>query len=211
MEARFCSVCAAPLETRVPEGDHLPRRVCPACATVHYENPRVVVGCVADYEGRLLICRRAIEPRWGYWTLPAGFLENEETMAAGAARECREEAMAEVDIRNLLLIADILPAHQIHVFYRATVRDGKFGAGPESLESKLVDPADIPWGELAFPSSRKALELWLADRAAGREALHEVTLDRRFEAGAEVSSGRSAGQNTRPPETAGARETKDPT
>jgi ADP-ribose pyrophosphatase YjhB (NUDIX family) len=211
MEARFCSACAAPLVTRVPEGDHLPRRVCPACGTVHYENPRVVVGCIAEYEGRLLLCRRAIEPRRGFWTLPAGFLENEETMADGAARECQEEALADVDIRNLLLIANVLPAHQIHVFYRATVRGGKFGAGPESLESMLVDPADIPWDELAFPSSRTAIELWLADRKAGTEGLHELTLSRRFETGAEVSSGRSPVQNTRPPEPAGARDPKDPT
>lgn len=182
MERKFCSVCGAAVAVITPEGDHLPRDVCPRCGTVHYDNPRVVVGCVAEHEGRLLICRRAIEPRRGYWTLPAGFLENGETMADGAARECREEALADVEIRNLLLIADIVPAHQIHVFFRARLRDGSFGAGIESLEARLVDPADLPWDELAFPSSRTALEHWLADREAGHETLHQVTLTRRFDA-----------------------------
>ena len=180
MEQRYCSVCAATVEIRVPEGDHLPRRVCPQCGTVHYENPRVVVGCVAEHEDRLLLCRRAIEPRRGFWTCPAGFLENGETLEDGAARECHEEALARVEIGSLLLIANILPAHQIHVFFRARLVDGSFGAGPESLESRLVLPAEIPWDDLAFPSSRSALEAFLADRAAGREAPHLITLTQRF-------------------------------
>ena len=180
MEHKFCSVCASVVEIRVPEGDHFPRRVCPQCGTVHYDNPRVVVGCVAEFEDRLLICRRAIEPRRGFWTLPGGFLENEETLAAGAARECREEALADVEITGLLLIADVLQAHQIHVFFRGRLVGGAFGAGPESLESRLIRPEDIPWNELAFPSNQAALEAWLGDRKAGREAHHQVTLTRRF-------------------------------
>jgi len=180
MEQKFCSVCAAVVEIRVPEGDHLPRRVCPQCGTIHYENPKVVVGCVVEFEDRLLVCRRAIEPRLGFWTLPAGFLEVEETLAEGAARECREEALATVSITGLLLIANVLQAHQIHVFFRARLVDGAFGAGPESLESRLVRPEEIPWDDLAFPSSREALKAWLADREAGREQLHELTLTRRF-------------------------------
>jgi ADP-ribose pyrophosphatase YjhB (NUDIX family) len=180
MEHKFCSVCAAPVEIRIPEGDHLPRRVCPNCGTVHYENPRVVVGCVAESAGRLLICKRAIEPRRGHWTVPAGFLENGETLEHGAARECQEEALADVTIGSLLLIANIPAAHQIHVFFRAHMPTGQFGAGPESLESRLVDRAEIPWDDLAFPSSRCALELYLADRDAGREQHHLITLTRRF-------------------------------
>jgi ADP-ribose pyrophosphatase YjhB (NUDIX family) len=180
MEHRFCSICASPTEIRVPEGDHLPRRVCPRCATVHYENPRVVVGCVAEHEDRLLLCRRAIEPRRGHWTVPAGFLENDESLEAGAARECHEEALATVQIGSLLLIASIPPAHQVHVFFRARLVDGNFGIGPESLESRLVTHAEIPWDDLAFPSSRSALEAFLGDRAAGREDSHLITLNRRF-------------------------------
>jgi ADP-ribose pyrophosphatase YjhB (NUDIX family) len=180
MEQKFCSVCAASTEIRIPEGDHLPRRVCPQCGTVHYENPRIVVGCVAEHEDRLLLCRRAIEPRRGHWTLPAGFLENGETLEEGAARECHEEALARVAIGSLLLIANITPAHQVHVFFRARLIEPAFGAGPESLESRLVDPADIPWDDLAFPSSRSALQAFLADRTAGREEHHLITLTRRF-------------------------------
>jgi ADP-ribose pyrophosphatase YjhB (NUDIX family) len=180
MEHKFCSVCAAATEIRVPEGDHLPRRVCPQCGTVHYENPRVIVGCVAEHEGRLLLCRRAIEPRHGFWTVPAGFMENGETLEEGAARECLEEALATVEIGSLLLLANVTPAHQVHVFFRARLVDGVFGAGPESLESRLVAPEDIPWDDLAFPSTRSALEVYLADREAGREDPHLVTLTRRF-------------------------------
>ncbi len=180
MEQKFCSVCASVVEIRVPEGDHLPRRVCPQCGTVHYENPRVVVGCVAEFEERLLLCKRAIEPRRGFWTLPAGFLENGESMEDGAARECQEEALAKVTITGLLLLADVVQAHQIHVFFRAKLVDGTYGTGPESLDARLVTPDEIPWDDLAFPSNREALSAWVADRKAGREDHHRVTLTRRF-------------------------------
>jgi ADP-ribose pyrophosphatase YjhB (NUDIX family) len=138
------------------------------------------VGCVAEYEGRLLIARRAIEPRYGFWTLPAGFLENGETLEAGAARECHEEALATVRVDSLLLLASIPHAHQVHVFFRATLLAPRFGPGPESLDVKLVEPDDLPWDDLAFPSSRTALELFLADRRVSREEPHVVTLTRRF-------------------------------
>jgi ADP-ribose pyrophosphatase YjhB (NUDIX family) len=190
MEPRFCSLCAAPTELRVPEGDHMPRRVCTKCGTVHYENPRVIVGCVVEHGEHLLLCRRAIEPRLGYWTIPAGFMENGETLEAGAARECHEEALARVEIGSLLLLASIVPARQVHAFFRARLIGEDFGPGPESLEVELVEPAGIPWDELAFPSTRAALELFLADRAAGREDPHVVTIERRFDA--------DAWQNTRP-------------
>jgi ADP-ribose pyrophosphatase YjhB (NUDIX family) len=180
MNHGFCSLCAAVVELRTPEGDHLPRRVCTQCGTVHYENPRVVVGCVAEHGGRLLLCRRAIEPRRGHWTVPAGFMENGETLEEGAARECHEEALARVEIGSLLLLASIPRAHQVHVFFRARLPTPEFGAGPESLESRLVEPEDIPWDDLAFPSTRSALEAFLSDRAAGVEVAHQVTLTRRF-------------------------------
>jgi ADP-ribose pyrophosphatase YjhB (NUDIX family) len=154
--------------------------VCPQCGTIHYENPRVVVGCVAEFETRLLLCRRAIEPRRGYWTLPAGFLENGETLEAGAARECREEALATVEIGGLLMLASVTHAHQVHAFFRARLPVPEFAAGPESLDVRLVDAAAIPWDELAFPSSRCAIEAYLADREAGREGTHVVTVARRF-------------------------------
>jgi ADP-ribose pyrophosphatase YjhB (NUDIX family) len=134
---------------------------------------------VAEHGDQILICRRAIEPRRGFWTIPAGFMENNETLEAGAARECQEEALASVSIDSLLAVINIPEAHQVHVFFRARMLDGTFGAGPESLESKLVTAEQIPWGEIAFPSTRYALEQFLEDRAAGSDQPHLTTLARR--------------------------------
>ncbi|MCU0976733.1 MAG: NUDIX hydrolase [Steroidobacteraceae bacterium] len=180
---KFCSHCGQPVTLEVPEGDHLPRHICTHCSTVHYQNPKIVVGCVPEHEGRILICRRAIEPRYGFWTIPAGFMENEETLQQGAARESWEEALAKVEIGSPLAIVHVLHAHQVHVMFRARMAEPGFGAGPESLEVAMVEPADIPWGELAFPSVRYALERWLEDRAAGREGLHFTAFDRRLPGG----------------------------
>jgi ADP-ribose pyrophosphatase YjhB (NUDIX family) len=176
----FCNQCGARVELRTPAGDHLPRHVCASCGTVHYENPRLVVGCVPEYEGRILICKRAIEPRRGFWTVPAGFMENNETLQQAAARESLEEAMAEVEIGSLLSIVHVLHAHQVHVFFRASLARGEFGVGPESLEVKLVRPEEIPWDDIAFPSTDFTLRRYLGDRAAGREEHHFTTIDRRL-------------------------------
>jgi len=179
MDKPFCSCCGAHVQVLVPEGDHLPRRVCPACGVVHYENPRIVVGCVPELEGRILICLRSIEPRRGYWTVPAGFMENGETMQAGAARECLEEALAAVSIGPLLALVDIPEAHQVHVFFRAHLTSSVFGAGTESLDAKLIDPAEIPWEELAFPSTRFALESYMRDRNTATTQPYLTSLARR--------------------------------
>lgn len=179
MDKLFCSHCGNRTTVATPSGDHLPRRICPACSTVHYENPRLVLGCVPEHEGRILLCRRAIEPRRGYWTVPAGFMENGETLEAAAARECQEEALATVAIGSLLALVNIPEAHQVHVFFRARLTSSAFGAGEESLEAMMVDAADIPWDELAFPSTRFALERYLEDRAAGTELHHLTTLAHR--------------------------------
>jgi ADP-ribose pyrophosphatase YjhB (NUDIX family) len=179
MDKPFCSHCGARIEVRIPEGDHLPRRVCPACGVVHYENPRIVVGCVPELDGRILICLRAIEPRRGYWTVPAGFMENGETLQAGAARECQEEALAEVEIGPLLALVNIPEAHQVHVFFRAHLTGSAFGAGQESLDARLVEPAQIPWEELAFPSTRFALQCYMEDRGMDDPRPHLTTLARR--------------------------------
>ena len=174
----FCSKCGAKVQLRVPEGDHLPRYVCEACGTIHYENPRLVVGCVPEHEGRILLCRRAIEPRRGYWTVPAGFMENRETLQEAAARESHEEALAEVLIGSLLSVVHVLHAEQVHVFFRARLPVANFGAGPESLEVMLVEPRDIPWDDIAFRSTDFTLRRYLEDKAAGREHHHFTTLDR---------------------------------
>ena len=164
----------------MPPGDHLARHVCEACGTIHYQNPRLVVGCVPEHQGRILLCRRAIEPRRGFWTVPAGFFENGETLQQGAARESREEALAEVGIGSLLSIVHVLHARQVHVFFRATLLGPEFGAGPESLEVELIRPEEIPWPELAFPSTEFSLRRYLEDRAAGVESHHFASLDRRL-------------------------------
>src|SRR5262249_34865642 len=177
------SQCGAPVALRIPPGDHLPRHVCDACGTIHYQNPRVVVGCVPEHEGRILLCRRAIEPRLGYWTVPAGFMENGETLQQGAPPETRGEARAQVEIGSLLAVVHVLHARQVHVFFRATMRSAEHGPSAESLEVALVGPADVPWGELAFPSTEYALRRYLEDRAAGREPHHFTTLDRRLTRG----------------------------
>jgi len=179
MSMNFCSNCGAKLQFRIPPGDHLPRHVCDACGTIHYQNPKLVVGCVPEHEGKILICKRAIEPRRGYWTVPAGFMENNETLQQAAARECFEEAMAKVEIGSLLAVAHVLRANQVHVFFRAKLPTPEFGAGPESLEVHLIDPKDIPWADIAFPSTEFTLRRYLEDRAAGREDVHFSELDRR--------------------------------
>ncbi len=173
---KFCSHCGAPVELTVPPGDTLPRYVCTRCAAVHYQNPRMVVGCIAEWEGRILLCRRAIEPRYGLWTLPAGFMENNETTAAAAARETLEEACAEVEIERLFALVDIPHIHQVHLFYTARLCGGRFGAGSESLESRLFAENEVPWQEMAFRSVTFALTAWFEDRRLGSFGLHTTDL-----------------------------------
>jgi ADP-ribose pyrophosphatase YjhB (NUDIX family) len=177
----FCSNCGERVQQRIPPGDHLPRFVCDACGTIHYQNPRIVAGCVPEHEGRILLCRRAIEPRRGFWTIPAGFMENGETVQQAAAREAYEEALVDVEIGSLLVIASVTRASQVHMFFRARLRSGSYGPGPESLEVELVEPAAIPWAEIAFPSTRFALERYLEDRAAGLERHHFAELTARLQ------------------------------
>ena len=176
----FCSNCGTRVVLKVPEGDFLPRHVCENCGTIHYENPRIVVGSVPEFEGRILICKRGIEPRLGYWTIPAGFMENDETLEAGAAREAQEEALIQVDIGSLLLVANVTHARQVHVFFRSRMRTPAFGVTHESLEVKLVDEKDIPWSDLAFPSTEYALRSFDEARAAGVERHHVAEMRRRF-------------------------------
>ncbi|MBS0579757.1 MAG: NUDIX hydrolase [Proteobacteria bacterium] len=175
----FCSHCGAKVQLRIPPGDQLPRYVCDACGTVHYHNPRLVLGCIPDHGGQILLCRRAIEPRRGYWTVPAGFMENGETLQQAAARECYEEALARVEIGSLASIVHVLHAEQVHVFFRANLPRAEFGAGVESLEVALFSPEDIPWADIAFRSNEFALRCYFKDKAAGREMLHFETLDRK--------------------------------
>ncbi len=175
----FCSDCGAPIERRIPPGDNLPRAICSACGTIHYENPRIVVGCVPEWQGRILLCRRAIEPRRGFWTAPAGFLENGETLEAAAARESLEEATAEVRIGALLSITSVLHAAQVHVMFRALMANDRYAAGAESQEVFLCEPARIPWREIAFPSIEFALRCYLQSGGAAGTSVHFNSIDRR--------------------------------
>ncbi|MEI6459733.1 MAG: NUDIX hydrolase [Pseudomonadota bacterium] len=177
----YCSHCGNSVSLRVPEGDNLCRHVCIDCGTIHYENPKIIVGCVPEYDGRILLCRRAIEPRHGYWTIPAGFMENAESLARGAARECLEEAGAAVEIGSLLAIVNVIHAHQVHVMFRARMADATFAAGAESLEVDLVREENIPWSEIAFPSVEFALRRYLEDRAHARDGHHFIDFDQRYE------------------------------
>ncbi|HZS84595.1 MAG TPA: NUDIX hydrolase [Stellaceae bacterium] len=142
----------------VPEGDTRERLVCPDCGFINYENPKIVVGSVVTYEDRVLLCRRAINPRRGFWTLPAGYLELNESAAEGARREAREEAQADIAIDGLLAVYSIPRISQVQLIYRAHLRRPEFAAGVESLEVGLFGWSEIPWDELAFPSVRWALD-----------------------------------------------------
>jgi ADP-ribose pyrophosphatase YjhB (NUDIX family) len=175
---KFCPDCGQPVERRIPSGDNLPRAVCTACGAVHYENPRIVVGCVPEWQGRILLCRRAIMPRRGYWTVPAGFMENGESLQTAAARETLEEAEARVEVGSLLSVTHVLHAAQVHISFRGHLADGRYGVGAESLECFLCAEADIPWNEIAFPSIEFALRCYFEDRSAGVERLHFSDIDR---------------------------------
>ena len=161
---KYCSSCTHEVVRKIPEGEDRERDVCPSCGEVFYVNPKIIVGCIPTVGDQVLLCKRAIEPRYGKWTLPAGFMENRETTAEGAAREMWEEAEARAVDMALYRIFDVPHISQVYVFYRCEVLDGQFGAGSESLESKLYSEADIPWDELAFPVVIEMLREFFEDR-----------------------------------------------
>jgi ADP-ribose pyrophosphatase YjhB (NUDIX family) len=176
---KFCSECGQTVSLVTPQGDHLPRHVCDACATIHYRNPRVIVGAICEWEGRILMCRRDIEPRRGLWTFPAGFLEIGETTADGAARETLEEAGADVEIEDLCAMINVPYIAQVYLTYRARMRSPKHHPTPESSETALIRPEDIPWDELAFPTIWHSLKFWMADRESGDRSFHSLDLTQR--------------------------------
>ena len=172
----YCTQCGTNVELRIPEGDSHLRHVCPQCGEIHYQNPKVIVGCIAEWEQRILLCRRAIEPCYGLWTLPAGFMENGESTTQAALRETYEEACARVSIERLFALINIPHISQVHLFYRARLLDTNFGAGEESLETQLFSEDEIPWHELAFSSVDQCLKAYFGDRRTGRFEFHEATL-----------------------------------
>jgi ADP-ribose pyrophosphatase YjhB (NUDIX family) len=177
---KFCSHCGSDrLDFRVPDGDTLPRYVCAVCNTIHYQNPKIVVGCLPVWEEQVLLCKRAIEPRYGLWTLPAGFLENGESLPAGALRETLEEASARVEIEDLYTIISLPQINQVYMMFRSRLVDLGFGPGTESLEVQLFDEQDVPWEQLAFRTITRTLRNWFLDRKLGAFPLRLSTLERR--------------------------------
>jgi ADP-ribose pyrophosphatase YjhB (NUDIX family) len=169
---KFCNQCGSTVTLRIPPGDSLPRYVCNACEYIHYQNPKIVTGCIPEWEGKILLCRRAIEPRYGLWTLPAGFMENGESTVQAAAREALEEANAVVD--NLVLYAMYSLTHisQVYLMFRGLLRHGKASAGAESLEVRLFSEAEIPWEDIAFPVITETLKRYFEEYRTRKFNLH---------------------------------------
>jgi len=169
---KFCSECAHPVSLQTPPDDNRPRFVCDNCGAIHYQNPKMVIGSIPrwerDGEVKVLLCRRAIEPRHGYWTLPAGFMENAETTTDAAVRETEEEAGAHIKLGPLFSLINVPHVHQVHLFYLAELRDLDYAAGTESLEVAMFSEAEIPWAEIAFPTVDYTLRAFFADVAKVR-------------------------------------------
>ncbi|MFZ0133990.1 MAG: NUDIX hydrolase [Desulfobacterales bacterium] len=176
----FCSHCGAPVTLRIPAGDDHLRYTCDSCGAIHYQNPKVVVGCIPHRQGRILLCRRAIEPRYGRWTLPAGYLENGETLAEGARRETQEEAGAVLGELIPYGLYNICHVNQIYLMFRAQLHELDFAPGTESLEVRLFAEYDIPWTDLAFPVIERTLARYVADRTGGNFSFHIEDIVRRM-------------------------------
>lgn len=179
---KYCGDCGAETSFEIPHGDNMPRDVCKRCGAIHYQNPKIVVGCIPEWKDQILLCKRAIEPRLGLWTLPAGFMENHETIEQAALRETEEEAQAKVNLTNLYTVFSIPHVSQVYMVFRGVMKDATFGAGEESLEVKLFDLDQIPWTELAFQVMDETLKLYVQDRATGQYPFHVGTIQPRKKA-----------------------------
>lgn len=172
---RHCKQCGTAVVYRLPDdGDLKERAVCPACTTIHYENPLNVVGTVPYWGEQVLLCKRNIEPRWGKWTLPAGFMELHETVAEGAARETLEEAGAQFEMEGLFSLVNVARVGQVHFFYRARLLSPIFDPGQETLEARLFSEDEIPWDEIAFMTVKETLRRYFSDRRAGAFSIHAI-------------------------------------
>lgn len=169
---RHCRSCGTPVEYRIPPDDNRERAMCAGCGSVHYENPLNVVGTVPVWNDRVLLCRRNIEPRLGFWTLPAGFLELGESTAEGACRETDEEAGADIELGALFSLLNVVQVGQVHLFYLATLKSDVFNPGPETIEARLFAEHEVPWDELAFRTVKVTLRHYFECRRAGRFELH---------------------------------------
>ncbi len=175
---KFCSQCGGRIALEIPEGDNRQRHVCACCGTIHYQNPKVVTGCIPEWQGRVLLCRRAIEPRYGLWTLPAGFMENGESSHEGAARETLEEANARVEVAELYTLFNLPRIDQIYMLFRGQLLDLDFGPGEESLEVRLFSREELPWDRLAFQVVSETLKFYFQDQDVGDFRMRAGTLER---------------------------------
>lgn len=169
---KYCSSCGSKVNLTIPEGDNRPRYVCPACETIHYQNPNMVTGCIPEWEDKILLCKRAIEPRLGLWTLPAGFMENGESNMEGAAREAMEEANAVMREMQLFSVFSIPHINQVYTMYRGVLHKGEASAGDESEDVRLVSKEEVPWEHIAFPVIRETLKLYYEDLERGEFSTH---------------------------------------
>jgi ADP-ribose pyrophosphatase YjhB (NUDIX family) len=175
---KHCRNCGAEVAYRLPDdGDTRQRAVCPACDTIHYENPLNVVGTVPCWGDKVLLCKRNIEPRWGKWTLPAGFMELGESTAQGAGRETDEEAGAQFELQDLLTVISVPSVGQVHLYYRAKLLSDRFDPGHETIEAKLFSEEEIPWEEISFRTVKETLECFFEDRRKGRFSVHNLVID----------------------------------
>jgi ADP-ribose pyrophosphatase YjhB (NUDIX family) len=179
---KFCSTCGSDIIIYIPDGDNRERFVCrdTSCATIHYQNPRIITGCLPIYDDKVLLCRRAIEPRYGLWTLPAGFMENGETTEQGAIRESWEEAYANLRIEKLYTLFNLPYINQVYFFYKAELLDTDFSHTAESLEVRLFTEKDIPWDRLAFSVVEKTLQHYFSDRTSHQFPLHIEDIERKI-------------------------------
>ncbi len=184
---RYCLQCGSDrIDTRIPEGDNRPRLVCASCNFIHYLNPKNVAGCILEWEGRILLCRRGIEPRYGLWTVPAGFMEIGETTTEAAARETLEEARANALDLRLYAMFSLPHISQVYMLYRGVLAEGQHAPGEETLETGLYREADIPWEDIAFPVMTESLKLYFKDQRAGAFAVHTGDILRREDRSLEV-------------------------
>ncbi|EIJ42243.1 ADP-ribose pyrophosphatase [Beggiatoa alba B18LD] len=173
---KYCSECGASVELKIPEGDNFPRFVCDTCHTIHYQNPKIVTGCLVEHDHKILLCKRAIEPRYGLWTIPAGFMENKEAVPQAAIRETWEEAHAKVTEPELYAVFSLSHISQVYIMFRAHLAEPTFSAGAESLEVRLFDESEIPWDNLAFPIVHQTLTRYFQERKTGKFAVHVANI-----------------------------------
>ena len=175
---KYCSYCGGAVVHKIPPGESLLRYVCDACQTIHYQNPKIVAGCIPEWEDQILLCRRAIEPQLGFWTFPAGFMENDETTEQAAARETWEEAQADVEIASLYAVFTLTHVNQVYMVFRGRLAAPHFGTGVESQEVRLVHPDTIPWDQLAFPVIQETLRRYVEDLRQNRFGVHVGKIER---------------------------------